>query len=344
MTETMKILRFLPLFALFLSFQFNEIEGKERLFDQFQLRSERFSTDDKENGVFEQRDSFDRPLFCEDVEFYLGQRRRRSGSDGRVWTNIYFASGALHPQRETNTIRPDVFGLQVGFDVVRSQIAYFSLFYNYNRSRVGVRDVLSSDNDNHFFGAGYFLYLSGCHFGFMGGIGYDQYKARNDIGSGKGDGLQTNLFGEFGIDFPIGKWAIKPFAALQHEFLYHGRIGNAPNVIQGDWNVHGLDALIGLRINWKPLENLEFQVRSTWIHQILDRAPPFYVARFSAVHGTATPIIFHYQGNTGRDWAWLGCGLKWEFYYNAFLFADYDVMLNTRLTSHLGNIGLCLGW
>jgi len=340
-------MRFFSLLALpifLLTFLANEAKGKERLFDQFQLRSEHFSTGSEESSVFEKRDAFDRPMFGEDVEFYLGQRRKRSGGSGRVWTNIYLASGVLHPQTETNKYRPDIFGLQVGFDVVRSQLAYFSLFYNYNRSKGGLDGLFSSAIDNHFFGGGYFLYLSGCHFGLMAGIGYDQYKVHNDIGSGKGDGVQTNLFSEFGIDFPIGTWAIKPFIALQHEFLYHGRIGETANIIQSDWNVHGLDALIGLRINWKPLENLEFQARSTWIHQLLDRSPPFYVARFSAVHGTATPVIFHYQGDTGRDWAWLGLGLKFEFFYNAFLFFDYDVMVNKRLTSHLGNIGICFGW
>jgi uncharacterized protein with beta-barrel porin domain len=258
--------------------------------------------------------------------------------------NGYFASGVLHPTEETNKHRPDVFGIQVGFDVVRSEMAYLSVFYNFNRSQDNLSDLLSSDIHNHFFGGGYFLYLSGCHFGVMGGIGYDQYKVNNDDGNAKGAGLQTNLFSEFGIDVPLGKWAIKPFAALQHEFLYHGRIGDAPNIVQGDWNAHGLDALLGLRVNWKLRENLEIQARSTWVHQLLDNPPPFYIARFSAVHGTSTPIIFHYQGNTGRDLAWLGLGLKWEFYFNAFLFFDYDVLLNERLTSHLGNVGLCFGW
>ena len=346
-TKAMRILRFLLLSVLsgiFLSFQTSEIGGQERLFDQFHLRSAWLSTSAEESGVFDKRDSFDRPMFGQDVEFHLGQRRKRSGSSGRVWTNLYLASAVLHPKTETEKIRPDILGFQVGFDVVRSQLAYLSLFYNFNRSQQNLHSVLSSDIDNHFFGGGYFLYLSGCHFGFVGGLGYDQYSVRNDFGGGKGSGLQTNLFSEFGIDFSVGKWAIKPFAALQHEFLYHGRIGESPNIVQGDWNIHGLDALIGLRVNWKPLENLEIQMRSTWVHQVLDRSPPFYVARFSAVHGTGTPIIFHYQGDTGRDWAWLGLGMKFEFYYNAFLFLDYDVMVNKRLTSHLGNIGLCLGW
>jgi len=336
------MLRFLPLVMVaFFAFAGSTAEGTERLYDQFYVPMARFSTADEKNAAV---NTFDRPLFGEDVEFYLGQRRRRSGNGGRVWTNIYGGTAVLHPTRETNRIRPDLFGVQVGFDVVRSQMAYFSLFYNYNYSKIGIRELLHSRTDNHFIGAGYFVYLSGCHFGIQGGIGYDQYKADNDIGGAKGDGLQTDIFSEFGIDFPVGKWAIKPFFALQHDFVYHGRIGDTDNIIQGDWNVHSLAALLGLRVNWKPLENLEFQARSTWVHEMLDRPPPFYKARFSAVHGTSTPAIFHYQGNTGRDWAWLGLGLKFEFNYNMFLFCDYDVMFNARLTSHLGSIGLCLGW
>ena len=331
----------LPIAIVFFSFAGSKAEGKERLFDQFHVRTVQFSTTDKDGAAVK---PFDRPLFSEDVEFYLGQRRRRSGNDGRVWTNIYGGTAVLHPTRETNRIRPDLFGVQVGFDVVRPEGPYFTLFYNYNHSRTGIRDLLRSRIDNHFIGSGYFLYLLGCHFGIQGGIGYDQYKVNNEIGSAKGDGLQTNIFSEFGIDWPIGRWAIKPFFAMQHDFVYHGRIGGVDNIIQGDRNDHSLSALLGLRVNWKPMENLEFQVRSTWVHEMLDRPPPFYKARFSAVHGTSTPAIFHYQGNTGRDWAWLGLGMKFIFNYNMSLFFDYDVMFNERLTSHLGNIGLCLGW
>ena len=336
------MLRFLPLISVvFVAFAGIEAVGKERLFDQFHIRTVQFSTAEEEKSVL---NSFDRPLFGTDVEFYLGQRRRRGGTGGRVWTNLYGGTAVLHPVRETNRIRPDLFGIQVGFDAVRSQVSYFSLFYNYNYTNTRIRELLRSRIDNHFLGAGYFVYLSGCHFGVMGGIGYDRYEAKNDDFSAKGDGLQTNLFGEFGIDFPVGKWAVKPFFALQHDFVYHGRIGRAPDIIQSDWNDHSISSLLGLRVNWKPLENLEFQVRTTWVHEMLDRPPPFYKARFSAVHGVSTPAIFHYQGNTGRDWAWLGLGTKFEFNYNMFLFFDYDVMFNARLTSHLGNIGLCLGW
>ncbi len=343
----MKYLRFFPLLTVSIVVFFlhiSQTDGKERLFDELQLQMPKFSTPTEEAEGGGVRPSFDRALYGQDVEFYLGQRRQRNGSGGRVWTNIYFSTAVLHPKTKTNKIRPDIFGIQIGFDVVRSQTSYFSIYYNYNRTKEGLSDLMSSNIDNHFFGAGYFLYLSGCHFGLQGGLGYDQYKAKNDFGDGKGNGMQTNLFTEFGVDFPIGKWAIKPFCALQHDFVYHGRIGEAPNIIQSDWNVHGLNSLIGLRINWKPLENLEFQFRTTWIHELLDNPPPFYIARFSAVHGTSTPAIFHYQGNSGRDFAWLGIGMKWEFYYNAFLFIDYDAMVNKHLTSHLGNIGLCLGW
>jgi hypothetical protein len=51
-----------------------------------------------------------------------------------------------------------------------------------------------------------------------------------------------------------------------------------------------------------------------------------------------------YDGKTGRDWAWLGIGAKLEGIYGIYFFADYDVLVNERHTSHLGSLGLCLSW
>jgi hypothetical protein len=294
----------------------------------------------------------DRPIFSTDVEFYLGQKQRRRGNGGgRVWANLYYANTMLKPKNAGYKIKPELYGLQFGLDFVQSHGVYTTLFGNVNRSSERLGAWAKAKSENYLFGVGRYLYLSGCHFGGIYSIGYDQYKVNNHFNNinSNGDGLQMNLFGEFGVDFLLGTWAIKPFYALQYDFLYHGRIGkpdiNVPeSVFQNDWNGHGLVQLLGTRINWKPIESLELQSRFTWVHEMLDHTPAYYHARFSAVQGTMTPAVFYYQGNTGRDWAWIGLGLKSEPVYNVFLFLDYDLTINSRHATHLANLGFCLGW
>jgi uncharacterized protein with beta-barrel porin domain len=51
-----------------------------------------------------------------------------------------------------------------------------------------------------------------------------------------------------------------------------------------------------------------------------------------------------YDGNTGRDYAWLGLGARLECALNVYLFLDYDALLNQRHITHLGSVGFLLGW
>jgi len=283
------------------------------------------------------------PMFVADVDVFLGQKnRRRSGN--RVWANAYYADTTLKPQGG-GKIDPALYGFQIGADIVKSHGTYSTFFLNVNKSKVKFGESFgggSSSIDNYLLGYGQFLYLKMCHFGFAGSIGYDRYEVAR-VHTGTGNGLQANLFGEFGLDFIFEQWAIKPFYALQYDFLYHGRIGQSP-VLYGDWNGHGLQQLIGLRLVWKPTHILEFQSRTTWVREMLSNPPPFYRARFSPAHGISTPAIMFHEGNIGRDWAWLGVGAKLEPVFNVCLFLDYDALFNGRHVTHLGSFGICLRW
>ena len=308
-----------------------------------------------EVGLFEERQTnfdelffSDRPYFSVEIDTfdtYLGQRRRRRGDGGRVWTNLYYGMTKLEPKDARYDIKPDIYGVQLGFDIVQEHGVYSSFFGNFNQSDIDFGKFAKAKNRNYLFGYGKYVYLAGCHFGFTASLGYDEYKVRDRTTGiqGTGDGMQTNIFGEFGIDLIFGQWAIKPFYALQYDFLYHGRIGEKGKAFKGDWNGHGFNQLFGLRVNWKPADIIEFQLRTTWVHEFLD-PPPFYHARFSAIQGTSTPAVYFYKGNTGRDWAWVGLGLKIEAVYNVLMYLDYDCTVNGRHITHFGNLGLCFGW
>jgi len=282
------------------------------------------------------------PMFSTDVDFFLGQQRRRRGS---IWANVYYGDTTLKP-KEGGRIDPRFYGFQVGLDLGRSHGAFSTFFLNVNQSRIKFSENFgggSSKIDNFLLGYGRYMHFRMSHFAFAGSIGYDRYEVSR-LHTGKGDGLQMNLFGEFGLDFLLGRWAIKPFYALQYGFLYHGRIGPAYDPLYKDWNGHGLQQLIGLRLNWQATHALKLQSRSIWVHEFLNNPPPFYRARFSPVYGISTPTIMFHQGSTGRDWAWLGIGAKFEAVFRVYLFLDYDLLINKRHTTHVASLGLCLGW
>ena len=286
----------------------------------------------------------DQPVFSADVDLFLGQTKRRRNGGGRVWANAYYGDTTLKP-KEGGRIDPSFYGFQAGFDLTKSHGIYSTYFINVNQSKVKFGKQFgggSSEINNVLLGYGKFVYLQICHFAFTGSLGYDRY----EVSRGKvitGDGLQVNYFGEFGLDFILGKWAVKPFYALQYDFLYHGRIGGSP-IVYDDWNGHGLQQLTGLRLHWKPMHILDLQSRVIWVHEMLDNPPPFYHARFSPMHGINTPAVMFHHGNTGRDWAWLGIVAKLECVFNVYLFLDYDALFNERHATHLASLGLCLGW
>ena len=284
----------------------------------------------------------DQPIFSLDTDVFLGQKKRRRGGGGRVWANLYYGDTTLKPKEEERR-EPQFYGFQLGFDVAKSRGVYSTFFFNVNQSKMDVAGAYPtidhSKINNYLLGYGKFFYLSACHFVFTGSIAYDQHEVSRAGDRATGGGMQTNLFGEFGLDFILKKWGIKPFYALHYDFLYHGKIGEI-----GDWNGHGLQQLLGLRLNWKVTTMLELQGRTIWVHEMLDNPPPFYHCRFSPVQGINTPAIMFYQGNTGRDWAWLGVGAKLDGILGLYLFCDYDLLINERHVTHLGSLGFCLGW
>lgn len=292
------------------------------------------------------KDSLEDPLFSADTDLYLGQRNRRSGGGGRIWGNFYYGATTLKPKDAGYKIKPDFYGVQFGFDVVRSHGIYATFFANFNKSDTDIGRSAKGKVMNYYFGFGKFMHMKGCHFGYIAAFGYDEYKVNDRISgqSGKGDGLQTSLFGEFGVDFLLGVIDFKPFYALQYDYLYHGRIGEKDAVFQRDKDGHSFVQLMGLRLNWEVADEVKFQLRTVWVHEMLNNPPPYYNYRFSAVQGTSTPAIYYFEGNTGRDWVWLGLGVKLEYVYNLKLFLDYDAMINGRHMTHFGNLGLCLNW
>jgi hypothetical protein len=280
-----------------------------------------------------------------DLETFLAQSSRNSG--GCVWSNLYYANTTLKPKNSGVKIKPDNYGIQIGIDVLTDHEVYSSFFFNVNESKIKFNNLLKTTADNFLFGYGKLYHWQVAHVGFGVYLGYDQYEMSAAGKKFSGNGLQSRLDGEIGLSFISKRWDIKPFYALQYNFLYHGEINSSDTVIEGDWNGHGLTQFLGIRLNCKLLENrLLLQSRAIWIHELLDNPPPFYSSHFSSIKGkgASTPSILFFNGNIGRDWAWVGFGLKWSLLYQRSLFLDYDAAINGRRITHLVNLGLCLGW
>jgi outer membrane autotransporter protein len=280
-----------------------------------------------------------------DYETFLAQSKR--GSGGCLWGNLYYSDTTLKPKNSSTKIQPDNFGFQIGLDVLTGHEVYSTFMININESKIKFNKYAKSTTDNFLFTYSKVYHWQIAHAGLGVGIGYDRYSLSVAGQKISGNGLQSRLDGELGLSFIFRWWEIKPFYALQYNFLYHGEINSSAVNAIGDWNGHGLTQFVGIRFNWKPLENvLLLQSRVTWIHELLDNPPPFYASHFSSIKGkgASTPSILFFDGNIGRDWVWVGLGLKWSFLHQRSLFVDYDAMINSRQTTHLVNIGLCLGW
>ena len=57
-----------------------------------------------------------------------------------------------------------------------------------------------------------------------------------------------------------------------------------------------------------------------------------------------TPSQLYYDKNPGRDWLWFGLGAQYTFFNRLMLFIDYDLLHNSRISSHIGSAGISLEW
>ena len=277
---------------------------------------------------------------------YRGASKSKLGGL-RIWGGGYYDNSKIEPEH-FDPMTSDTFGLLAGIEFKRSGGSIFGLYYHYaGEDTEGKFDPLEFEGDakHNLIGFTFHKPMSRCHFlcNLNGGI--DQYGLRFDTEEFKPKGYQANFYPEFGLDFPLGKMiGLKPYAALHYHYLHHDEIF-APTLIPPIFlekaDYHGLNNLLGLRTNL-VLGVLTFQARASWVHEYLAETPTSQ-SYFSSMPGQFTPIRCHFAGDTARDWAWFGLGAKLG--YGGFrLFADYDLTLNARQTSHAISACLCFGW
>ncbi len=277
--------------------------------------------------------------------------RGQSTDAGRFWTDFYYAGSSLKPKEGGVKIRPDQFGVQLGFDLPKTEYSWRTFFLSIGQSNTEIGNIADSEVNHFQFGLGKRLEWNvakqGGYVGYTASLTYDDYKIRDMFTnvSHSGSGLQANASGEAAVCWGNDQWKIRPFYGLQYDFLYHGRIGEEGSAILSDESEHSLQQMLGVRLSRNFFYTFDIQVRASWVHQYLGDTPAFFTNRFSSISGTSipTPAVPFYGGDVGRDWAWIGTGVQFDF-YNWFLFFDYDLLLNERQTSHVGSMMLCLTW
>jgi len=260
----------------------------------------------------------------------------------RIWGAGYFDKTEIKPEH-FEPMNSDTTGLLAGLEFKRRSGSVFGVYYHNTSEETKWEsspiDLVDGDAKHHLVGLTFHkpLPLSHILFNLNGGI--DQYGLRF-VGLEKLEpkGYQANFYPEFGFDFPLGKMVgFKPYTALHYHYLHHDEL---LSVEKADY--HGLNNLLGMRLNLVLGDLLTFQGRASWVHEYLKESPTS-VSYFSSMPGQFTPIRCHFDGDTARDWAWFGLGAKLG-YGSLRLFADYDLTLNARQTSHTISGCLCLVW
>lgn len=187
----------------------------------------------------------------------------------------------------------------------------------------------------------------------VGPDGYNTTRAiniGNIVGNAEADfgGWQSSIWLERGATLDYGGWTVQPLAALSYVFLHqNGYTETGPtigNLSVDDINTNALRGVLGGYVS-RSFETshgsvLRPEARAFWLHEFLE--PETTVdSSFTAIGGPS----FATQGlNFGRDWGVIGAGLNWSVTQQLSLFANYDLLVNSRQTSNFGSGGLQFSW
>ena len=278
---------------------------------------------------------------------YRGASLGKGISGLRLWGAAYYDNSEIEPEFG-ELMKSDTLGLMVGVELKRRGGSVWGVYYHYGNEETEWENLgVNGDVKHHLFGLTYYQPLPVSHFLVNANVGFDEYSLRfPTLGEINPEGYQANVYPEFGLDIPLGKmFGFKPYWALHYHYLHYDEAYSEidPNIGLAEENYHGLNNLLGLRMNLAFGNLLSLQGRASWIHEYLKESPTS-MSYFGSVPGQFTPTRTNFYGDTARDWAWFGAGAKISLGDNFRLFADYDLTLNARQTSHTISACLCIGF
>ena len=283
--------------------------------------------------------------------------RAMSGSPWDGWATGYGVGGRLHGDGNTTATGISSGGLIVGIERCIGYRAKGGLFYNF--------DHVSGDNnaryaatriDGHLFGGYLQEQRDGWYWLTAGGFGFDQFESQrrvtigalNETPRAEYDGWRSMVYGEAGLDYQIGMTMIRPYGGLQYAYFRQHALTETDAANTGlsvapaefDCLRTHMGGRISRLLDADGARAIEF--RSAWIHEMLDATGPRASARFTQATGGASFLV---DGtDLGRDWWWLGTGVRWTLASNSQLYLDYDLMINARQSVHTGSGGITMTW
>lgn len=276
------------------------------------------------------------------------------------WSTGYGIGGAINADANTSATGIGVGGALVAIERAAGEFAKLGFYYNYGHA-FATNDSLNATSrlNDHFFGAYATQQLCQAYWLATLGFGYDDYYSQrrvtvggiDELARGSHYGWQSMVYGETGLDLAWHALHLQPFLGLQYIYLreepFSENAGSAPNTSLSfnGMDFNSLRTHLGGRVErpfcWNQCRgSVEF--RSAWVHELLKDTAPVVAAKFTGASGGTT---FAANGaELGRDWAWLGSGLKWRLSDTVSLYADYDLMVNIRQTLHTGSGGVTWVW
>lgn len=268
----------------------------------------------------------------------------------QVWGTFYAGGGKIKPLGFTQKIDQDLDGAMVGLTLGLGSAFSFTGYYNYHDTATECAGTKIS-TDTQLGGIGLRYNVSGFYFSLLGNYGDDgsTLRATEAEDALDFDGWQATGFFETGFQWPTSGrlFVLTPFSNLQYSTVEFDGFDRSRFALTGDKTQY--DAFyqtLGSRIdlNLPGCDLLGLQGRLAWVHQYLSDAAPISNYQIGRIPGTITPTSVYYEGNAGRDWFWCGAGLKLSLFNLLSATLDYDILLNERQTTHLGSVGLLIGF
>ena len=276
------------------------------------------------------------------------------------WVTGYGVGGAIFGDGQTSQSAVSVGGALVGLEWGTATGSKAGVFFNYGHTYGDMAALDASTRiDDHFFGGYLVKRQLESYWLATFGFGYDRYDITRRVSAGaiteaphtEHDGWQSMVYGEWGMEFDTPYAIVQPLVGLQYLYLreegYSEDATGAPNtaLTVGGMDYDALRTHLGVRLA-RAITRERFcgtaEFRSVWIHELLHDTAPLANARFSAATtGTTFPVA---GADLGRDWCWMGTGLKWNLTDTVRLYAEYDLLFNIRQSIHTGSGGVEVAW
>lgn len=265
-------------------------------------------------------------------------------SSGTRITGVFYR---MEPKYKGNKFFTDplsAYGAIIGYEKLYKSGCNFGIFYNYGFENSVKTVAFDSKTNNHLLGLKYRQTLGAFTVLLEGSAGYDLYSYSYSYdgvdGKIKEDGYQGRGYAEVSYNnLSLYGISLKPFVAYQYDFLQRNALEDDSLAFSDKIKHDSSQMLFGARLSWNCIH-----ARFAWVHDFEKGESPIRSQWLSSFPGVITPNQLYYDGNSGVERYWLGVGFQYKFLNCLVACLDYDLVYNSKETSHIGSVGLRLCW